>query len=659
MSIRRLLPVAALSAALCLVLASSVYVGFRPFRLKALQEPLTAVDGRVRIGPELLREAGALPAPFALIARLQHDAPASERFEIRFDGHPVCKPSLRPGASTRIDCAIFETWTATSDHEVTVDGPRTAWTLQYLELATHHGATRHFELLILPWSGSYERPGVGWMAVLWLGIAAALLLPRPPAVPRWIRVLHVAARTLIWVLLGAVVISRFVSPFAIVLSIQAFLQAVVVLLVDRLWFAGARLARWRSDASWQPVAVALVAAAAVLMSYTRLATRIAADRYGGNYSGFVQLSGQVFDRHPTLKHRDDVRRSLFLHQGGGYDGQIMYFVAFDPFLRDFKDTPATYSQFIDSPPYRFGRIGFSLLTKVFSADRWQWYPAAMVGLVLTATLVSALALSWIARSAGAAPGWGLLTLAIPGFWQSVQTALPEPVVSALLLGGYACLTLRRWWWAGSLFGLALLIRESAVIFVLCAVAGTLWSSGRQPAFRLAAISLAPSILWRLYVGWMLWPTLGAHGLVVRPGGVTIPLFGIGKLVAALHRGDYFPDSPDIRVAAAGFAVIVVCAAGLASAMAVTVPSAIGVAAVLYGAVALSLNFEEVWAHVGNAQRTTYELFTVLALLSVWLHSYPRALRGAILAFWGATAWYVFFGAFDAYYIRHAVFAPLF
>ena len=39
----------------------------------------------------------------------------------------------------------------------------------------------------------------------------------------------------------------------------------------------------------------------------------------------------------------------------------MYFATFDPLLRVYRNSPITYRRFMDAPPYRFGRIGFSLL----------------------------------------------------------------------------------------------------------------------------------------------------------------------------------------------------------------------------------------------------------------------------------------------------------
>jgi LPXTG-site transpeptidase (sortase) family protein len=79
--------------------------------------------------------------------------------------------------------------------------------------------------------------------------------------------------------------------------------------------------------------------------------------------------------------REDIAQSVRFSPDGGYDGQFFYFMTFDPFLTAFRHEPQRYGEYIDFPPYRYGRIGFSLLTKVFSGDRPAWYPATMVALV--------------------------------------------------------------------------------------------------------------------------------------------------------------------------------------------------------------------------------------------------------------------------------------
>jgi len=75
--------------------------------------------------------------------------------------------------------------------------------------------------------------------------------------------------------------------------------------------------------------------------------------------------------------------------------------------------------------------------------------------------------------------------------------------------------------------------------------------------------------------------------------------------------------------------------------------------VLYGLIALSFNYRMVWVHVGNAERITYELFVALILCSLSIRSYSQTLQRALVLFWCASAWFVFYGAPNAASIRGA------
>ena len=133
-------------------------------------------------------------------------------------------------------------------------------------------------------------------------------------------------------------------------------------------------------------------------------------------SGFLHISRDRFDRKPIVKDLDEVRRSLVLEDGGGYDGQFMYYEAFDPFLWRFRDRPVEYRAFIDAPPYRYGRIGFVWLSKALSAGQWQWYPRTMVWLVFLSIVACAMLLGVMAADAGLTPALAALVVLIPGFW---------------------------------------------------------------------------------------------------------------------------------------------------------------------------------------------------------------------------------------------------
>jgi Mn2+/Fe2+ NRAMP family transporter len=56
---------------------------------------------------------------------------------------------------------------------------------------------------------------------------------------------------------------------------------------------------------------------------------------------------------------------------------------------------------------------------------------------------------------------------IPGIWQSLQMALAEPTAAAACLAGYLCGLRGRWTWVGVAFAVAMLVRGTSAIVIIC------------------------------------------------------------------------------------------------------------------------------------------------------------------------------------------------
>jgi hypothetical protein len=381
------------------------------------------------------------------------------------------------------------------------------------------------------------------------------------------------------------------------------------------------------------------------------------DAYRGNYSGVLLVSRHYFDGNPLFDSRDDVRKALVLEPGGGYDAQFMYFAAFDPFLRAFKDRPAMYRRVMDQAPYRFGRIGYSWLTYVVSGGRWERYPATMVWLVLSSLALAAFILALMAQEDGLTPALGALVIAVPGFWQSAQVGLPEPIAAATLLAGIFLLSHQRRWLAGGMFALSLLIRETGAVMVGCAVVATMMAGRKREAVVVALLAGAPVLAWRLYVAWILFPDWGLQGLLPDASNFGWPFEGIGDLWKSIAQGQYFLGRYALSLAGITYPLLLVGGFDLAVVLAATRRDSTSVAALIYAILAICLNYAAVWIYLGNGQRVTYELFLALALSALSIRAYSRPLRTGLIAFWSCSLAYVFFLAFDASYIRAALGIP--
>lgn len=652
------LPVAALLAGACaLVLATRVFVSVDHVRIKLVRTRVAPAAGRVHIDTALDR-VDRLSPPFAAIATVQNDAPAAATFTLKVDSKPVCEFTVAGGAFRRADCQVTRDWSAGANHDITMEGPAADWTLNAFEISTHHGdTTGGLHLVILP-AGSrhYQPPAPAWIVAVWLAVMGLLTQASARTWPRMLVLAHRCAAVVIITVFVVALASPYVSRFVVMSSTESFVKMAGVLLAFRLWALAARAAASR-PAQWAwsrvsaPALVSVLVALVVFGAYGTLAARYLRD-FHGNYSGFLQIARDQLERVPFLKDRADVRQSLIVGESG-YDGQFMYLNTFDPFVRLYRDEPARYRDVADFAPLRFSRIGFSLITKAASLDRWQRYPATMVWVILGSLFVCAWALSTIARHFGASPAWGALILLVPGFPLSLRAGLPEPVAAALLLCGYLCVLRGRWVWAGVACAGALLVRETGVILVLCLVAERLWSGRRREALGLALISLTPVVLWRGYVGWVLFPEWGWQAVFAFPHDLGLPFAGVIHLWTAIARGAYFPGVPELSRAGVWFPAILLGAIALTVGVARRSPNAVSAAAVLYALIAVLMSYEAVWVHVANGQRLTADLFLLLALTSVRMREYSRPLRTGLSACWTAVAAYVLCGAFDAQYVRGA------
>jgi hypothetical protein len=229
-----------LASLLALLLQTHVFVAIDRVRVLVIQAPAAAVGGRVRATTADHPDVNALRPPFALIARINHASASTARFSIEVDGSTVCEREVAGGGARRVDCAVDRKWDPTVVHDVTIQGPSTAWTLDYLELATHHGNTDGAHtLMILPAaSGRYLSPGAGWVIAAWLALFAAMLFPiGPRALPRWSRSLQGLVAAAVGLELIVIQCSQWVSPYRVVLSAGTFVRLLLLLFALRLWAA--------------------------------------------------------------------------------------------------------------------------------------------------------------------------------------------------------------------------------------------------------------------------------------------------------------------------------------------------------------------------------------------------------------------------------------
>ena len=265
MSAIRVLRALVFAALAALVFHTHVFVAFRPIRAKVIETPMAAAAGVVRFTTTGFPQLKDLRPPFALIARIKPAALGTGRFQITFDRSPACERVVEGGASRRVDCAVTSGSDAAADREVVVSGPSNAWTLEYLELATHHGnATGALTLFVLPRDSAVALgPAAGWTFAVWLVLAGVVAFVPAHPLGRYARLLHLTAAGLVVVLAAVVQCSVWVSSYRVVIATGPFGLWLAVLLAPRLWTAG----RWMADRADGPARRARVRSEARLAAF--------------------------------------------------------------------------------------------------------------------------------------------------------------------------------------------------------------------------------------------------------------------------------------------------------------------------------------------------------------------------------------------------------
>jgi hypothetical protein len=99
---------------------------------------------------------------------------------------------------------------------------------------------------------------------------------------------------------------------------------------------------------------------------------------------------------------------------------------------------------------------------------------------------------------------------------------------------------------------------------------------------------------------------------------------------------------------------VTSAAALAVAAFAKRPAPMTAAALSYGLLAITFNYEAVWVYIANAQRLTIDLFSALAIVLLQPAGQRRLPRTFAL-FWLASALYLLFGMSESADIRRVLF----
>ena len=654
------IPAAGLAAALLIwIIAPHIYDEFPGARVKVVRGPMPAAAARFEIPIGVRPTLARLQPPFALIVRVRNDGSSPVMFTIELDGYARCSEEIAPGKSRRLDCAVRDNWIGDADHAAVIVGGDAPFTVEELELATHHGAISSGpkDLIVVPEGFSAYQPASVWQLglVFLLMCSAVLSVWRPRSVyRRWLARSHLALTIIVVLILLTTVTASWFSPYALVISVSFLSKLLIVGAAPALWSYARVLWRWIAAPRIVPYSRAAAIGLFVGWVFTSFAGYRVDRWYGGNITGLLSI-GTLFSEHnPLLNERPDLRASLHVVSHGGYDGQFFYFMAFDPLINRYANRRDSYHQIADDPPYRFGRIGFPWLTWLFSAGQPERFPATMVAIILGSLGLCAALLSLLAQRYGLSSLYGLIILMIPGFWESAVLTLPEPLTLVFVLGALLAAAGQRWFLTGLCLAMAMLIRETGGGIVLAIPAAIFLAGHRRAAVLIAVMAFAPIVMWKLYLGWAFYPLRGMAAFTPHPDDVGVPFKGVFTLFENMADGGFLGQPEHFR-AGTLFVILSTLAAALAAVCFFVRPAAITAAALFYGLLTITFNYEAVWLSIGNAQRLSIDLFTSLALAFVLTKTAKGWLLPRTFAvFWSLTLLYMLYGTFNAVDVRGAM-----
>jgi hypothetical protein len=214
----------------------------------------------------------------------------------------------------------------------------------------------------------------------------------------------------------------------------------------------------------------------------------------------------------------------------GYDGQFAYYIAIHP-------DPKDVSVQLDVPAYRYQRILYPLLARLFSLGNVTWIPWTLILINIVSQVAGTALLCHILVSRQVPVRYSLIYGLWAGAVVSVGTDLYEPLAFFLVIAAMAARVKGKICLGSILLTCSLFAKETAILFW---VAVLLEDIVQKRALRNVLFDLVPGIFYGLWQGWV-YLQFGAFGLA--SGGAMATPF------------EWIPYGGFFRIGSAGFEVL--------------------------------------------------------------------------------------------------------
>ena len=200
----------------------------------------------------------------------------------------------------------------------------------------------------------------------------------------------------------------------------------------------------------------------------------------------------------------------------GYDGQFFYYIA-----KYLFNTPL---HMIDIPSYRFQRILYPLLIRIFSLGQHDLIPWVMIFINIGAVVIGTEVLDRLLRLKGFNPWYSIIYGLFVGQLWSVRRDLSEPLACMFVLLAVYSYTRKSHLLSATLFSLALFAKETTILFVAGYIITFLMHRKFKSGIRFAVITLGPFALYQLLLR-SLFGTFGIIGTGMYNPTI-LPFYGI-------------------------------------------------------------------------------------------------------------------------------------
>ncbi|HEX6477870.1 MAG TPA: hypothetical protein VF043_03425 [Ktedonobacteraceae bacterium] len=197
----------------------------------------------------------------------------------------------------------------------------------------------------------------------------------------------------------------------------------------------------------------------------------------------------------------------------GYDGQFYYQIAHDPLHA---------APFLDKPAYRYQRIVYPLLVAALSFGQAGLIPYMLLLVNFVSIVLGTELFARQLIKKNLSPWYSLAFGLYFGQATAFLFDLTEPLTYFLVCLGLFLLFRKRPTFAAIIWGLAVLSRETAILFPLGYIAMYLYQRRWQDATRFFLLSIIPTVAWYFIVG----QYFHTNGLSGAPPFERIPFQGL-------------------------------------------------------------------------------------------------------------------------------------